>query len=158
MTDNVAGIDLGTSNSKIAVFFEGKIQSVPNKIGDSSTPSIVAILNDGEAIGEETMLSKADEKHTITQIKRLLGKNKSDLKELKDINYDIEEYQDKLVVKVIRNGKVEYLTPQEITAMIFKKLIKDASDFIGKEIKKAVFTIPANCDQEQRKRKYRITK
>ena len=151
MTDIVAGIDLGTSNSKIAVFFEGKIQSVPNKIGDSSTPSIVAILNDGEAIGEETMLSKADEKHTITQIKRLLGKNKSDLKELKDINYDIEEYQDKLVVKVIRNGKVEYLTPQEITAMIFKKLIKDASDFIGKEIKKAVFTIPANCDQEQRK-------
>ena len=131
MTDNVAGIDLGTSNSKIAVFFEGKIQSVPNKIGDSSTPSIVAILNDGEAIGEETMLSKADEKHTITQIKRLLGKNKSDLKELKDINYDIEEYQDKLVVKVIRNGKVEYLTPQEITAMIFKKLIRDASDFIG---------------------------
>jgi molecular chaperone DnaK (HSP70) len=50
MTDDVAAIDLGTSNSKIAVFFEGKIQSVPNKIGDCSTPSIVAILNDGEAI------------------------------------------------------------------------------------------------------------
>lgn len=151
MTDNVAAIDLGTSNSKIAVFFEGKIQSVPNKIGDSSTPSIVAILNDGEAIGEETMLSKTDEKHTITQIKRLLGKNITDLKEFKDINYDIEENQDKLVIKVIRKGKVEYLTPEQIAAMIFKKLIKDASDFIGKEIKKAVFTIPANCDQEQRK-------
>ena len=151
MTDNVAAIDLGTSNSKIAVFFEGKIQSVPNKIGDSSTPSIVAILNEGEAIGEETMLSKTDEKHTITQIKRLLGKNITDLKEFKDINYDIEKNQDKLVIKVIRKGKVEYLTPEQIAAMIFKKLIKDASDFIGKEIKKAVFTIPANCDQEQRK-------
>ena len=151
MTDNIAAIDLGTSNSKIAVFFEGKAQTVPNKIGDNTTPSIVAILNDGVAIGEETMLYKADEKHTITQIKRLLGKNISDLKDLKDINYDIEENKDKLEIKVIRNGKVEYFTPEQITAMIFKKLIKDASIFINKEIKKAIFTIPSNCDQEQRK-------
>ena len=151
MIDDVAAIDLGTSNSKIAVFFEGKIQSVPNKIGDCSTPSIVAILNDGEAIGEETMLSKADEKHIITEIKSLLGKNILDLRDFKDINYDIEEDQDKLVIKVIRNGKEEKLTPEQIAAMIFKKLVKDASDFTQKEIKKAIFTIPANFDQEQRK-------
>ena len=152
MADVVAAIDLGTSNSKIALFFKGKIQIVPNKIGDCSTPSIVAILNDGgEAIGEETMLSKADEKHTITQIKSLLGKNMSDLRELKDIYYDIGEEEDKLVIKVVRNGKVEKFSPEQITALIFKKLIKDASDFTQKEIKKAIFTIPANCDQEQRK-------
>ena len=151
MTDYAAAIDLGTSNSKIAVFYEGKVQCVPNKIGDTSTPSIVAILNDGEAIGEETMLSKADEKHTITQIKRLLGKNISDLKELKDINYDIIQDKDKLEIKVIRNGEAVNFSPEQITAMIFKKLIKDASEFISKEIKKAVFTIPANCDQDQRK-------
>ena len=151
MTDYAAAIDLGTSNSKIAVFFEGKVQCVPNKIGDTSTPSIVAILNDGEAIGEETMLSKADEKHTITQIKRLLGKNISDLKQLKDINYDIIQNEDKLEIKVTRNGETVNFSPEQITAMIFKKLIKDASEFINKEIKKAVFTIPANCDQDQRK-------
>lgn len=151
MTDNVAAIDLGTSNSKIAVFFEGKIQSVPNKIGDISTPSIVAILDDEESIGEETMLTKADEKHMINQIKRLLGKNISDLKGLKDINYDIVENQDKLAIKINRNGEDQYFTPEQITALIFKKLIKNASDFIKKEIKKAVFTIPANCNQDQRK-------
>ncbi len=62
MSNIAVGIDFGNSNSKVAVFKNGKIQMVPNSIGDTSTPSVVTILDEGEAIGEETMLYKSDEK------------------------------------------------------------------------------------------------
>ena len=83
MSEIAIRIDLGTCNSKIGAFKNGKIQIVPNLIEDPSTPSIVAILNNDEAVGEETMMHKADGKHTISQIKKLIGKNISDLKDLK---------------------------------------------------------------------------
>ena len=60
MSNIAVGIDFGNSNSKVAVFKNGKIQMVPNSIGDPSTPSVVTILDEGEAIGEETMLHKSD--------------------------------------------------------------------------------------------------
>ena len=74
MADISTGIDLGTSNSVIGVFKDGKVIIVPNLIGETITPSIVQILDKGEAVGEETLIKKADEKHTITEIKRLIGK------------------------------------------------------------------------------------
>ena len=150
MAEIAAGIDLGTSNSKIGVFKEGKVQIIPNSIGDPSTPSIVAILDKGEAVGEETMMYKVDEKHNINQIKRLIGKNISDLKDLKDINYNIVGNNDKLQIKVNRNGKDELFTPEQIMALIIKKLIKNASEFMETSITKAVITIPAYFDYNQR--------
>ena len=150
MSEIAAGIDLGTSNSKIGVFKNGKVQIIPNLIGDPSTPSIVAILDKGEVVGEETIMYKADEKHTVNQIKRLIGKNISDLKDLKDINYNIVGNNDKLQIKVNRNGKDEFFTPEQIMALIIKKLIKNASDFMETPITKAVITIPAYFDYNQR--------
>ena len=85
----VAGIELGNSNSKIAIFKNEKAYIVPNSLGDSCTPSIVAILDDAEVVGEETILHKTDEKHTITNIKKLIGKNYNDLKDYSKINYNI---------------------------------------------------------------------
>ena len=130
MSNIAVGIDIGNSNSKVAVFKNGKIQMVPNSIGDSSTPSVVTILDEGEAIGEETMLYKSDEKHTITEIKRLLGKNISDLRDLKRLNYDLVGNMDKLLIKVNRNGKDECFSPEQIISLLFRKLMKDASDFM----------------------------
>ena len=152
MANIAVGIDIGNTNSKAAVFKNGKIQLVPNSIGDTLTPSIVAILDEGEAIGEETMMYKTDEKHTITEIKRLLGKNISDLKDLKRLNYDLFGDMDKLQIRVNRKGKEEYFSPEQILSLLFRKLMKDASDFMetGTMLTKAVITVPGYFDPKQR--------
>lgn len=92
-----AGIDFGITNSKIGVFKNGNVHIVPNSMGDSCTPSVVSITEDTEIIGEETLVNKIDEKNTITEIKKLLGKNINDLKDLKEINNIIFE-NDKLQI------------------------------------------------------------
>ena len=151
MSNVGAGIDIGTSYSKIGVFKDGKAEVVPNSIGDLSTPSVVTILDEGEAIGEEAMMYKADEKHTITQIKRILGKKISDLKDLKEINYNLIGSNDnKLLIKIIRNGKKELFSPEEINALIIRNLINNASDFMGKPITNVVITVPSYFDSNQR--------
>ena len=150
--ENIAvGIDFGTSNTKVAVFKDGRIQIVPNSMGDPSTPSVVQILDEGEIIGEETMIHKSDEKHTIIEIKRLLGKNITDLKDLKRRNYDLIGDSNKSQIKVNRNGKDELFSPEQIIALILKKLIKNVSDFMETEtmITKAVITVPAYFDSKQ---------
>ena len=150
MSDITAGIDLGTSNSKIGVFLKGKVQIVPNSIGDPSSPSIVAFLDDGQAIAEETIMSKADEKHTITEIKRLIGKNISDIKDFRDIHFDIVGNNNKLQIRINRKGKDEFYSPEQIMALIFEKLIKNASEFVGTPVTKAIISVPAYFDQNQK--------
>ena len=151
MADIAAGIDLGTSNSVIGIFKEGKVNIVPNSIGDSITPSIVEILDKGEAVGEEIMIKKADEKHTITEIKRLIGKKYSEIKDFSHIHYNIiSDNNDRILIKIERKGKEELYCPEEIMSLIFKKLIKNASNFIQTSINKAVITVPANFNYYQR--------
>ena len=151
MADIAAGIDLGTSNSVIGIFKEGKVNIVPNSIGDSITPSIVEILDKGEAVGEEIMIKKADEKHTITEIKRLIGKKYSEIKDFSHIHYNIiSDNNDRILIKIERKGKEELYSPEEIMSLIFKKLIKNASNFIQTSINKAVITVPANFNYYQR--------
>ena len=150
MEDIAVGIDLGTSNSVIGVFKNGKINIVPNSIGDPLTPSVVEILDKGEAIGEETILHKSNIKNTITEIKRIIGKKYSEIEDIKHINFDIISNNDNIQIKIMRKGKEELFTPEDIMSFIFKKLIKNASDFMGTKITKAVITIPANFDYNQR--------
>ena len=147
----VAGIDLGNSNSVIAVLKNGKVSIVPNSIGDSITPSVVEILDDKILVGEETIIQKADKEHTIIEVKRLIGKNFSKIQNKKNINYSvIVDKDDNLKIKVKRNGKDEFFTPKQIMTLIFKKLINNASDFVGTKVKKAVITYPANFNYAQR--------
>ena len=150
MEDIATGIDLGTSNSVIGVFKNGKIYIVPNSIGDPITPSVVEILEKGEAIGEETIMHKVNVKNTITEIKRIIGKKYSEIEDISHINFDIISNNDKVQIKINRKGKEELFTPEEIMSLIFKKLIKNASDFMETKITKAVITIPANFDYNQR--------
>ena len=96
------------------------------------------------------MMHIADEKHTITQIKRILGKKISDLKDLKYINYNLIRNNDQLLIKIMRKGKEIFFSPEQIMALIIKKLIKDASDFMETPITKAVITVPAYFDFNQR--------
>ena len=144
----VAGIDLGNSNSVIAVLKNGKVYIV-NSIGDSITPSVVEILDDKILVGEETIIQKADKEHTIIEVKSLIGKKFSKIQN-KNINYTIVDKDDNIKIKVKRNGKDEFFTPKQITTLIFKKLISNASDFVGTKVKKAVITFPANFKYAQR--------
>ena len=157
MKEEIAiGIDAGTSNSVIGAFINHKVEIIPNTIGDTFTPSVVEITDDGVAVGEETILHKIDinnEKNLITEIKRIVGRKFSSLtlqeKEKCDIIEDPNN-KDQILIKVKRKGKEEFLTPEQILSFIFEKLIKVASDFVRTKISKAVITVPANFDNNQR--------
>ena len=151
MSKIAAAIDLGTTYSRIAVYKDGKLNIIPNSLGDPFTPSIVAILDDIEVVGEETMTYKVDENHKISEIKRLIGKNITDLKEFKEINYNISGNNEKLEIKINRNGKEESFSPEKIISILLKKLIKNASSFIEFPINKAVITIPPYYNEKQKK-------
>ena len=156
MEEIAIGIDAGTSHSIIGTFQNFKVEIAPNSIGDTYTPSVVDILDEGELVGEETMLHKIDEnnsKNRITEIKRIIGRKFSSLTiEEKEKYNAIEDpkNKDQILVKVNRKGNEEYLSPEKIMSFIFKKLIKSASIFIKSEIKRAVITIPAYYDYNQR--------
>ena len=156
MEEVAIGIDAGTSNSVIGVYLSGKVEIAPNSVGDTYTPSIVDILDEGEFVGEETILHKIDEnnsKNRITQIKRIIGRKFSSLstQEIEYYNaYEDPKNKDKILIKVKRKDQEIFLSPENIMSFIFKKLIKSASNFIGKIVKRAVITIPAYFDYNQR--------
>ncbi|MCK5158005.1 MAG: molecular chaperone DnaK [Candidatus Heimdallarchaeota archaeon] len=124
----VVGIDLGTTNSGIAYMEGGTPTIIPNAEGGRITPSVVTITEDGEQIVGEIAKRQAisKPKRTIRSIKRKMGSTHRD-------RIDGKDY-----------------TPQEISAMILRKLKKDAEDFLGEEIKQAVITCPAYFTDSQR--------
>ena len=156
MEERAIGIDLGTSNSVIGVFQSNQVEIAPNSIGDTYTPSVVDILDEGELVGEETMLHKIDEnttKNRITEIKRIIGRKFSSLtfQEKEKFNAVLDPKNiDQILIKVKRKEKEVLLSPEIIMSFIFKKLIKSASNFINTNIKRAVITIPAYYDYNQR--------
>ena len=156
MEEVAIGIDAGTSNSVIGVYKNYHVEIVPNSIGDTHTPSIVDILDEGEYVGEETMLHKIDEnnsKNRIMEIKRIIGRKFSSLSDQEIEKYNtIEDPKNKnqILIKVKRMEKEELLSPEDIMSFIIKKLVKIASNFIGKAIKRAVLTFPAYFDYNQR--------
>ena len=156
MEERAIGIDLGTSNSVIGVFQSNQVEIAPNSIGDTYTPSVVDILDEGELVGEETMLHKIDEnitKNRITEIKRIIGRKFSSLsiQEKEKFNAVLDpKNTDQILIKVKRKEKEIFLSPEIIMSFIFKKLIKSASNFINTNIKRAVITIPAYYDYNQR--------
>ena len=156
MEEIAIGIDLGTSNSVIGVFQNYQVEIAPNSIGDAYTPSVVDILDEGELIGEETMLHKIDEnnsKNRIIEIKRIVGRKFSSLTIQEKEKYNAIEdpkNKDQILIKVTRFNQDVFLSPEVIMSFIFKKLIKSASNFINTSIRQAVITIPAYYDHNQR--------
>ncbi len=124
----ILGIDLGTTNSCMAIMEGGEPTVIPNKEGNRTTPSVVAYSKKGERIVGEHAKRQAitNPDQTVTSIKRHMGSN----------------------YKVNLNNKEH--TPQEISAMILQKLKKDAEDYLGEEITEAVITVPAYFEDSQR--------
>ena len=147
----ILGIDLGTTNSCMAIIEGGEPKVLENKEGNRTTPSIVAITKKGERLVGQIAKRQAVTNHanTIFSIKRLIGRHWND----EEVQRDVKTMPYKIVhagegVKVIMAGK-EY-TPQEVSAMILQKMKSDAEDRLGEKIEEAVITVPAYFDDSQR--------
>ena len=148
----IIGIDLGTTNSAIAVVEAGQPAIIANSEGDRTTPSVVAIgKDDNRLVGKIAYRQRVtNPKDTIYAVKRLIGRRFKDKQVQKDIHlmpFDIVDGKGGNA-KVKMNGK-DY-SPEEVSAMILSKLKADAESYLGEEVKEAVITVPAYFDDSQR--------
>ena len=148
----VIGIDLGTTNSCVAVYEGGKAKIIPNKEGKNTTPSVVAFTDKGEVlVGDPAKRQAITNPHkTISSIKRIMGLMMSEekAKEAHDkVTYNIVDKNGMAAVDV--DGTI--YTPQEISAKILTKLKEDAEAYIGSAVTDAVITVPAYFNDAQRK-------
>ena len=149
-SNKIIGIDLGTTNSVVAVREGDKVTVIPNSQGARLTPSVVAIADKGERLVGQVAKRQAttNPKNTIFSIKRFMGRRHREVaSEEKIVPYEITGGPDELV-KVRSRGK-EY-TPPEISAMILQDLKRTAESYLGEEIQKAVVTVPAYFNDSQR--------
>lgn len=148
----VIGIDLGTTNSCVAVYERGESKVLPNKEGKNTTPSIVAFTDKGEVLVGDTAKRQAvtNPERTIYSIKRIMGLMSSEEKSdeaRKRLPYKIVDRNGACAVEI--SGKV--YTPQEISAKTLMKLKEDAESFLGENVTDAVITVPAYFNDAQRK-------
>lgn len=147
----IIGIDLGTTNSAMAVMQSGKPEIITNSEGNRTTPSVVAINKNKERlVGQVARRQQVtNSKNTIYEVKRLIGRRFEDKevqRDLKLMGYEIVKSGDAVKVKM---GDKEY-SPEEISAMILGKLKADAEAFLGEPVTEAVITVPAYFDDSQR--------
>ena len=153
----IIGIDLGTTYTCVAIMRNDTIEVIINDQGKRLTPSYVSFTKKERLIGNAAKnKSTANLKNTLYSIKRIIGRNFSDEIVQKDIKTfpfkvikDLEK--DKPLIEIEYKGKKEKYYPQQISAMILGDVKKYAEDFIGKEIKKAVITVPAYFNESQKR-------
>jgi len=126
MSNKIIGIDLGTTNSCVAIMEGGEPKVIPNPEGNRTTPSVVAFKNGERIVGDAAKRQVVTNKDSVISVKRLMGSDK----------------------KITLEGK-QY-TPQEISAMILQYIKKYAEDYLGEKITKAVITVPAYFNDAQR--------
>jgi len=148
----IIGIDLGTTNSCVAVMEGDKVKVIENSEGDRTTPSVVAYTGDGEVVVGQSAKRQAvtNPSNTLFAIKRLIGRRFDDAVVKKDV--------DMVPYKIVRadngdawvevNGKK--MAPPEISAKVLQKMKKTAEDYLGEEIREAVITVPAYFNDSQR--------
>ncbi|MFA6418490.1 MAG: molecular chaperone DnaK [Candidatus Margulisiibacteriota bacterium] len=148
--EKIIGIDLGTTNSCVAVMMGGESTVIPNAEGGRTTPSIVSFLKDGSRVVGQVAKRQAvtNPEHTLSSIKRFIGRRFDEVSaELKYISFRVTS-GGKGEVKIKVDDK-DY-TPPEISAMVLQKMKQSAEDFLGESVKKAVITVPAYFNDSQR--------
>ena len=146
----IIGIDLGTTNSVVAVIEGKEPEVIANSEGGRTTPSVVAVDKNGERLTGTVAKRQAvtNPKNTIFSIKRLMGRKYSEVKEeLKNLTYDIKENANGEPV-ITLDGK-EY-APAQVSAMILAKMKKTAEEYLGHSVTEAVITVPAYFNDRQR--------
>ena len=147
----IIGIDLGTTNSAMAVMQGGDAEVIANKEGNRTTPSVVAVNKSGERlVGQVANRQRVtNAENTIFGVKRLIGRRYKDKEVQKDIKLmPFKIVDDKSAVKV-KMGDKDY-SPEEVSAMILSKLKADAESYLGTEVTEAVITVPAYFNDAQR--------
>src|SRR5205807_1906744 len=145
----IIGIDLGTTNSVVAVMEGGEPKVIANEEGGRTTPSVVGFTKTGERLVGQVAKRQAitNPENTVYSIKRFMGRRYDEVnEEMKMVPYKVERDGDHVVV--IAQGK-QY-TPPEISAMILQKLKKAAEDYLGQSVSEAVITVPAYFNDAQR--------
>jgi len=145
----VIGIDLGTTNSAVAVVEAGEPTVIANNEGRRTTPSVVGFTDADRKVGDPAKRQAVtNPSKTVYSIKRFIGKNYKDVgSEMKRVPYKVKSNSNN--VPVVEIGDRDY-TPQEVSAMILQKMKKTAEDFLGQEVTKAVITVPAYFGDAER--------
>src|SRR5213596_3284436 len=149
----IIGIDLGTTNSVVAVMEGGEPKVIANEEGGRTTPSVVAFTKTGERLVGQVAKRQAitNPENTIYSVKRLMGRRFTDSevqRTVKMVPYKIQPASNGGVEIVLGNG--QKLTPPEVSAMILQKLKTDAEAYLGEKVTQAVITVPAYFDDQQR--------
>ncbi|HEX6807203.1 MAG TPA: molecular chaperone DnaK [Gemmatimonadaceae bacterium] len=150
MAEKVIGIDLGTTNSVVAVMEGGDPVVIPNAEGGRVTPSVVGFTKDGERLVGQVAKRQAvtNPQNTVFSIKRFMGRKMSEItEEIKRVPYKVIAGQNDLAVVEIQGKRY---TPPEISAMILQKMKQTAEDYLGHKVEKAVVTVPAYFNDSQR--------
>jgi molecular chaperone DnaK len=146
----IIGIDLGTTNSVVAVMEGTEAKVIPNAEGNRTTPSVVAFAKNGERLVGQVAKRQAvtNPKNTIFSIKRFMGRKYSEVtEEMKMVPYTVERAENG-DVRIVVEGKK--FSPPEISAMILGKLKQAAEDYLGEKVDQAVITVPAYFNDSQR--------
>jgi molecular chaperone DnaK len=146
MSEKIIGIDLGSYNSSVSVYEGNEVKIISNSEGALTTPSYVAFTKDGIKVGDPAKRQATiNPEKTIFNIKRLMGKTYEQVKHLKR-PYQIVNSDGRPGIKI--DDKV--YSPEEISAMIIQKMKRTAEDFLGHGVEKAIITVPAHFNSEER--------
>lgn len=152
--DVVIGIDLGTTYSCVGIYRHGRVDIIANDQGNRITPSYVAFTDDerkvGEAAKNEATINPAN---TLFDVKRLIGRRYADKEVQRDkelLPYEIINQDGKPYIRVMVKGKPKVLAPEEVSAIVLTKMKETAENFLGREVKNAVITVPAYFNDAQR--------
>ena len=147
----IIGIDLGTTNSCVAILDGGKTRVIENAEGDRTTPSVVAYADEEVLVGQSAKRQAVTNPHnTLFAVKRLIGRRfKDDVvqKDIKMVPYKIVEASNGDAWVEVRG---EQFAPPQISAEILKKMKKTAEDYLGESVTEAVITVPAYFNDSQR--------
>ena len=145
----IIGIDLGTTNSVVAVMEGSEAKVIPNSEGNRTTPSVVAFTKSGERLVGQVAKRQAvtNPEQTVYSIKRFMGRRYDEVaEEMKMVPFRVSQGDDAVRIEV---GDKQY-SPEEISAMVLQKLRQAAEDYLGEKVERAVITVPAYFNDAQR--------
>jgi len=146
----IIGIDLGTTNSCVAVMEGGEPKVIQNAEGNRTTPSVVAFTKDGERLIGQAAKRQAvtNPDKTVSSIKRFMGRKHNEVgEEIKEVAYNVVKGENNLAQVQIEDKSY---TPQEISAMVLQKMKQTAEEYLGEKVTDAVITVPAYFNDSQR--------
>merc|ERR1719244_829818 len=150
----VIGIDLGTTYSCVGIYKNGRVEIIPNDQGNRITPSYVAFTDDERLIGEAAKnQATINPSQTLFDVKRLIGRRFKDSTVQKDIKllpFAIVDKGGKPMISVKVKGEDKVMAPEEVSSMVLTKMKETAENYLGKEVKHAVITVPAYFNDAQR--------